>query len=225
MITSSWLRVVLVVRRVSSALEVRTLGRKCKVRVKQLAVFAGSILIKHFPKKGKSSGTTKASAGITIYHSRLQRVWFEKASQAAAARITASQPQSQKHISRWREDVRLHIAAKPLLIPALSIYHSAENVPLHPMALLSRAWFTALRPEPHQTCDVFITVTFHRHHFCLSLKRGGEKRLDGWEKGERTGERGWTKRAGFHLSIHQRGDAALQISWSSFVMFSACQWP
>lgn len=68
MITSSrqWVGsccIVLVDRRTSSALEVRTLGRKCKVRVKQLAVFAGSLLINCFPKKGKAVELKKPQLG------------------------------------------------------------------------------------------------------------------------------------------------------------------
>lgn len=68
MIISSWLGVgkrwvIFVDRRTSSALEVRTLGRKYKVRVKQLAVFAGSLLIKHFPKKGKAVELQKPRLG------------------------------------------------------------------------------------------------------------------------------------------------------------------
>lgn len=66
MITSSWVGrrwVVLFNKHTSSALEVRTLERKCKVRVKQLAVFAGSLLIKNFPKKGKGVVLQKPRLG------------------------------------------------------------------------------------------------------------------------------------------------------------------
>lgn len=70
---------------------------------------------------------------------------------------------------------RLHVVAKLLLIPPLNIYHSTIPPPLPPPP--PRSWghdSWHAHPQPHQSGDVFITATFHRHRFCLiqMLERG-----------------------------------------------------
>lgn len=153
-------------------------------------------------------------------------MWFQKASPSGAAGATALQPQSQKHISWWREDVCASASFPNYCSVYLSVFITAERTcPSTPWPRFRGHDSWCVHPQPHQTSNVFITVTFRWHQFCLNQKRGGEKKVRRMGKREWTGECGWTERAAIHLSIHQRGDAALQISWSSFVMFSACQWP
>lgn len=150
---SGWLwvssRVILIERCTSSTVQMGSPGRKCKVGVKQLAVFACSPSVTLLPRMEELWKKEKVSAGITIYETSIcKSLWFQKASQSGAARITALHPQSQKHISWWRGGrVCLRIAPKPLLILALNIYHRTENTPLHPVALPSRAWFITRSPS------------------------------------------------------------------------------
>lgn len=226
-VVSGWLwvsrhRVILTERCTSSASQMRSSRRKCKVGVKQLAV---RILPRsRFYRGWTSCGNRKVSAGITMYHQSLWKPVVSKSFSVWSCQNYSSTPPIIKAHFMVTGCVHLH-PSKPLLILPLNIYHSTENTPsiLWPCVRGHDSW--RVHPQPHQTSNVFITVTSHWHQFCLNPKRGGEKRMRWMEKERANWRVGWSQRAGIRLSIHQRGDAALQISWSSFVMFSACQWP
>lgn len=149
---SGWLwvgrhEVILTERCTSSALQMWSLGRKCRVGVKQLAVLAGSPSVTLLPRMVELWKQKSLSWDHNLSLASVKACGFKKLL-SGAARITALHPQSQKHISWWRGGrVCIRIMAKPLLILPFNIYHSTENTPLHPAALLSRAWFMARSPS------------------------------------------------------------------------------
>lgn len=144
-----------------------------------------------FTKDGRAVEKEKSlSWDHNLLPASVKSLWFQKASQSGAARITALHPQSQKHISWWRRGrVCLRMAPKPLLILPLNIYHRSENTPLHPVALLSRAWFMTRAPSAssdqrrvHHSLFWLASVLFKPE-----ARRREEDEMDG-KKRERTGE-------------------------------------
>lgn len=123
------------------------LGEKMQSRSETISCGCVFSLSRTFIKHGRAVEIEKSQLGSYFITSVCKSLWFQKASQSGAARITALHPRSQKHISWWRGGrVCLRITANPLLILPLSIYHSTENTSLHPVALLSRAWFMTRSP-------------------------------------------------------------------------------
>lgn len=214
-------------------------GKKCKVGGKSLALFACSLSITRLPSLAERWGKRRSAARITIHHWRLYaaRMWLQTASSTAGCQSYSS---VQSHISGCTAGRggggggRVgppRVVATPLLIPPLNIYHSTipsfhTHSPHLPAPRSPGPWF--MTRSPSSRGDVFITGTFRRHRFRLIRKAGEVKRgwggrgRDGWmEKWEEWPERvkrtdgGERERGGktpaFHLSIHQRGDTALQI--------------
>lgn len=120
----------------------RTPGKKMQSGSETISCICRFTLNYTFPKNGKA---------VEISHK-----WDHNLSLASAKHVVSNSfcqsysstpPIAKAHFMVTEGRACLRISAKLFLILPLNIYHSTANVPLHPMASLSKAWFMARSPS------------------------------------------------------------------------------
>lgn len=176
----------------------RTPGKKMQIGSERISCICRFALNDTLPMNGKAVEIKKSQVGPQFITSIGKSTWF----QTASARVTAPRPRLQKHISRRREDVPASASQQNYssFSPSISII-AQRTYPSTPWPRFRGHDSWRVHPQPHQTCDVFITVTFHWQHF-LFIPKARRQEDVGWMGKGRVDWRARMNRAGWYPLIY-----------------------